>query len=123
MRSLVFQRIGLKSGAWSEGRLGRSRAERTEEAMDLDNACTQRRWRAAMGPRMRETGAGEEGGGVGAVDGGDARAIVRPVRNALEARAVRAPMGRVLGATANTHVVSLAPLANVGRHGRDRAVR
>eukprot|EP00961_Rhodomonas_salina_P157990 2126570-Rhodomonas_salina.2 len=43
MRSLVFQLIWLKSGAWSEGRLGRSRAERTEEAMDLDNACTRRR--------------------------------------------------------------------------------
>eukprot|EP00961_Rhodomonas_salina_P193541 2612876-Rhodomonas_salina.1 len=32
-------------------------------------------------------------------------------------------MGRILGAAAETHVVPLAPLANVGRHGRDGAVR
>eukprot|EP00961_Rhodomonas_salina_P157989 2126570-Rhodomonas_salina.1 len=76
-----------------------------------------------MGQRMRETGAGEEGGGIGAVDGGYARAIVRPVRNALKVRAVRAPMGCVLGATAKTRVVSLAPFADVGRHGQDWAVR
>eukprot|EP00961_Rhodomonas_salina_P152436 2051844-Rhodomonas_salina.1 len=80
-----------------------------------------------MGQRMRETGASEEGGlffaVVGAVDGGDARAVVRPVWNALEVRAVRTQMGHVLGVAAETSVVSLAPSANVGCHGRDGAVR
>eukprot|EP00961_Rhodomonas_salina_P141362 1903207-Rhodomonas_salina.1 len=48
--------MGLRSGAGSEGRLGRSKERRREEATDLDRAWTLRRWRAVTGPSWKTRG-------------------------------------------------------------------
>eukprot|EP00961_Rhodomonas_salina_P242544 3276277-Rhodomonas_salina.3 len=48
--------MGLRLGAGSEGRLGRSKERRREEAVDLDRVWTRKRWQVVTGPSWKTLG-------------------------------------------------------------------